>query len=173
MTEFEFTLAINGNLDDHKLDRLFEAGLGDASFVGTTGPVYATLHRKASSLVAAVLSAVRQIESVEGLRVEGLDADDLVSMAEIADRLGRSRESVRLLIAGERGAGGFPAPVVGLRDRTKLWQWTEVAEWIHQNLHLEVDPGTSVAPTINAALALRRGESKLSEQERRALLELV
>jgi hypothetical protein len=57
------------------------------------------------------LAAVDQVESIQGLRVMRVEPDDIVTMAEIADRSDRTRESVRLLIAGQRGPGGFPRPM--------------------------------------------------------------
>lgn len=57
-----------------------------------------------------------------------VEPDDLVTMSEIAERRGRSRESVRVLVAGRRGRGDFPAPVSHLRSRSRLWRWPEVAE---------------------------------------------
>ncbi|MFZ0214667.1 MAG: hypothetical protein WAM30_01880 [Candidatus Dormiibacterota bacterium] len=179
MTEYEFTLAITGRLNEDKIDALFEAGCGDASFVGDeTGPSYATFHREAPTLFEAAMSAVRQIESVEGLQVAAIDPNDLVSMPEIAQRLRRTHESVRLLIKGERGPGHFPPPVVKLRGRTRLWSWTDVAVWARFNLpqlgELPVDVGSMVVPSaINAALVLRRDEAFLSAEERKRLLELV
>ncbi|HEY1714053.1 MAG TPA: hypothetical protein VGG07_14195 [Solirubrobacteraceae bacterium] len=178
MGEYDFTLAIEGDLDYETLDALFEAGLGDADFVGEHSPVYATFHREAPSFFDAVMGAIGQIESVRGprghLQVATLDADDLVTMAEIADRLGRSRESVRLLVAGARGPGGFPPPALQLRDRTKLWLWSEVVPWANTALHAHLEAGPAdVAPTVNAALRMRRGEARLSADQRDQLRRLV
>lgn len=175
VAQYEFTLAMEGRLDYEVLDRLYEAGCGDMTFSGgVRGPAYVDVTREASSFVEAVISAVRDIEKVPGLRVTALDADELVSLAEIADRLGRTHESVRLLAAGKRGPGGFPPPVLRLRDRTRLWLWAEVAEWANRVLSTQLDAGVApLAPVVNAALRLRRGETLLSESDRRALMELL
>src|SRR2546421_12108140 len=109
MPEFDFTLAIEGGLTPNRVDALFEMGCDDMTFQGTDiGPGYVEVSRNARSFFEAVVSAIRDVEKVDGLLVEAIDAGGLVTMAEIADRLGRSRESVRLLISGGRGPGGFP-----------------------------------------------------------------
>jgi hypothetical protein len=58
-----------------------------------------------------------------------VEPDELVSASAIARRLGRTRQSVALLIAGRRGPGGFPTPALWVDGATRLWRWTEVAEW--------------------------------------------
>ena len=58
-----------------------------------------------------------------------VEPDDLVTQAEIAERLGRSSESVRLLASGQRGDGTFPAPAARTTSRGSLWRWSQVARW--------------------------------------------
>nr|MDT0664826.1 helix-turn-helix transcriptional regulator [Micromonospora sp. DSM 115978] len=55
--------------------------------------------------------------------------DDWLTAAEIADRTGRSRQNVSQLVRGDRGPGGFPAPVVRRGARSPLWSWDEVRRW--------------------------------------------
>jgi hypothetical protein len=111
-------------------DQLFEAGCDDAMF-GTRGAIpYADFDREAPSFVKAVISAMSDLENaIPGLSVVRIEPDDLVSIASIAERTGRTNESVRLLIEGRRGRGGFPGPVAVVDKRTRLWSWIEVADW--------------------------------------------
>lgn len=102
------------------------------------------------------------------LRVE---PDALVTMSEIADRLGRSRESVRLLVAGVRGAGDFPPPISHLRTRNRLWRWSEVAAWAGV-LTDEQSAEAALLAAVNAALELRRVAPTLPKRERALLAEL-
>jgi len=60
--------------------------------------------------------------------VTAIASDDPVSLRDIADRIGRTYESVRLLAAGKRGPGGFPAPLAG--GQWALYSWTEVSAWL-------------------------------------------
>jgi hypothetical protein len=66
-----------------------------------------------------VLSAIRDIELVSGLRVVEVERQEFVSLTDIAWRLGRTPESVRLLATGRRGPGAFPSPAVR-RRRSQL-----------------------------------------------------
>ena len=128
MSEHEFTLVIEGDLSDEGVVRaLFEAGCDDATFGVIGGVGYGEFIRAAPSFSEAVLSAVHQVESVPSLRVRRVEPDDIVTMAEIAERLDRTRESVRLLIAGRRGPGGFPPPVSHGRERGRRWRWVALS----------------------------------------------
>jgi predicted DNA-binding transcriptional regulator AlpA len=118
-------------------------------------------------------SAIEQVESVPGVRVARLEPDDLVTMSEIAQRLGRSRESVRLLVSGERGPGGFPPPVSHLKARTRLWRWSEVAAWAERDDQpIDLSAATAIA-AINAALTLRTALAEMAPSERRLVTSLV
>jgi predicted DNA-binding transcriptional regulator AlpA len=174
MRDYEFTLVIEGDLDDDRvLDSLFEAGCDDATFGQVDGVGYGDFTREARDFGDALGSAIAQVEAVPGLRVLRVEPDDLVTLTEIAQRLGRSREGVRLLISGARGPGGFPAPVSHLKARSRLWRWSEVAAWAHHH-DQQVDPGTASAiAAINAALTLRETVRDLAPAERELVSSLV
>ena len=171
MPEHNFTLVISGPAED-KLDELFEAGCDDAMFGVVDGAPYAEFDREAPTLREAVASAIRDIESVENLRVDRIEPDDLVTASEIAERLGRTRESVRLLISGERGPGGFPAPVSHLRDRNRLWRWTDVARWAGRVEKEQLYDAVFMA-AMNAVLEWRRQRGHLEDRDREIVEELV
>jgi predicted DNA-binding transcriptional regulator AlpA len=174
VSEHEFSLVISGNLENEEiLNALFEAGCSDATFGQVDGVGYSDFVREAPSFGQAVRSAIEQVESVPGLRVARVEPDDLVTMSEIAERLGRSRESVRLLISGARGPGGFPPPVSHLKARSRLWRWSEVAAWAKRH-DQRVDPGAASAiAAINAALTLRDMAEDLAPTERELVSSLV
>ncbi len=169
MPEYTFTLIVDGEPD---LDALYEAGCDDATFGEVDGVHYGEFAREAPSLVEAVLSALRDVESAGELRALRVEPEDLVTAAEIAARLGRSRESVRLLIAGRRGSGDFPSAVSHLRSRNRLWRWSDVAAWAGR-LTPEQEHEARLLATVNAALELRNQSRALPEAERRALSALV
>ena len=110
MGEHNFTLTIQGTYSDAVLDALFEAGCDDATISHKGDLLFAEFDREADSLLDAVVSAIGDVESVDGPAALHVDPDDLVWASEIAERLGRTRQSVDLLIKGQRGPGGFPAP---------------------------------------------------------------
>lgn len=168
--EHEFTLVLQGEgvLQPTNLDAWFEAGCDDATFGEVDGIGFADFTRASPSAPAAILSAIEQIESaVPTVRVIRVEPDDLVSASDIAARLGRSRESVRLLIAGERGPGGFPAPISHLKARGRLWRWAEVAGWARHALDAQLpDAETPIfIAALNDALDLRRLSSELEARE--------
>ena len=164
MAEHSFTLILSGDVDTH-LDELFDAGCDDATFGAVDGVAYADFDREAPSHAEAIASALAAVETVPGLRVLRIEPDDLVTMSEIAEKLGRTRESVRLLIAGERGAGGFPAPVSHLRTRNRLWRWSEVAAWAGTTDVVTQMQARTVA-ALNAALELRASTTHLPPDAR-------
>lgn len=126
MALYEFTAVLDRPPADEDLDRLFEAGLDDTTPETRSGRGVLAVAREAPSLSLAIVSIVDDADRA-GFRVIGLDDDDLVSLRSIAERLGRSYESVRLLANGKRGPGGFPAALSG--DGWALYSWAEVADW--------------------------------------------
>lgn len=173
MSEYEFTLVIHGGLDDAVVDALFEAGCDDATLGEVDGVAYADFIREAPSFGDALRSSIEQVESVPGLTVSRVEPDDFVTLSEIAQRLARSRESVRLLASGERGPGDFPPPVSHLRARTRLWRWSEVAAWTKRHDQpIDLSAATAIA-AINAALTLRQTVGQLAPTERKLVTSLV
>lgn len=177
MTEHHFTLIIDGDVDAH-IDELFAAGCDDATFGSIDNTQYAEFDREADSPAHAIITAINDVESVKGLRVTRVEPNELVTISEIAARLGRSRESVRLLATGQRGAGAragqraFPAPVSHLRTRNKLWRWTDIAAWDGRLSPADV-AASRVLIAANAALELRNQFSELPGDTARELADLA
>jgi predicted DNA-binding transcriptional regulator AlpA len=173
VSEYEFTLILNDSLDDATVDELFEAGCDDATLGEVEGLAYADFIRQAPSLGDAIRSAIDQVESVPGVTVARVEPDDLVTLSEIAQRLGRSRESVRLLAAGKRGSGDFPRPMSHFRARTRLWRWSEVAAWAQRHDQpIDIHSASAIA-AINSALNLRKTLGDLTPAERKLVTSLV
>lgn len=173
---YTFTLLLRGANPLEHLDALYESGCDDAVFGERDGVFFAEFDREAASLADAVSSAVQQVESaVPNLRVARVEPDDLVNASAIAARLGRTRESVRLLIEHQRGPGDFPPPVCWLNAKTRLWRWSDVAQWFTQTLGertADTDEATFVA-ALNAALELRNSLRYLSEPRAREIVARV
>lgn len=165
--EHVFTLIIEGRIDDADVvDSLFEAGCDDATFGSIDGVGFGDFHRRARSFLQAASTAIHQVDSVPGLQVVRVESEDLVTMAEIARRLHRSRESIRLLAADARRPGEFPPPVARIRSRSPRWRWVDVATWAEGALG-QADPDAGLIASINAALEIRRRRSDLGSRERR------
>ena len=163
-----FTLIVDGPdlQDDALIDKFFEAGCDDAAIGRIDGIQYVDFDREAVSLDEAVLSAVTDVERVEGVSVVRAADAGLVFMTDIASRIGRSRESVRLLITGARGPGGFPAPVTDPRSRYRLWRWSDVTHWLTAQLGEADFPDDRFLTALNASLELRRHRSELNPSSR-------
>ena len=160
MNTYDFTLIVEGTdfLDDDIVNAVYEAGCDDATVGVSVGVPCADFAREAPSLEEAALSAIADIESVDGIEVIRIADAGLVSIADIAERTGRTRESVRLLVEGKRGPGGFPAPVTDPRRRRhRLWYWPEVARWLESTGIGRADGDREqILAAINAWLELRR-----------------
>ncbi len=154
MTSFAFRIRLHDPLSDEDADRLFEAF--DEEVAVEEGPRghFVGFQREAPSFLDAALDAIEEVIALglEPLAVE----DELVSMADIAERMGRSRQSVSMLVNGKRGPGGFPRPVAG-NVRSPLWHWADIASWFQNSAgDQEVfEDRTRTIASINGALANR------------------
>ncbi len=172
MKTFVFTLIIETVpvLTEQLEDALFEAGCDDALLSFRNGIAYLDFDRESESLEKAVLSAIIQVENT-GLKlsVKRVEPSDLVTSAEIARRLKRSRQSIQQLISGSRGGGNFPLPVAGITTKTMLWSWKEVISWLIERGKISDESIYEDAKTlkrINESLAVRKNEIELKSIKR-------
>jgi predicted DNA-binding transcriptional regulator AlpA len=155
MPEHHFELTIRGELTDARLDALVDAGCDDATFSTKGELTFADFTREAPTMLAAIISAIAAIETVDDLEVLNVDPDELVWASEIAERTGRTRQSVDQLIKAQRGPGGFPIPATHA-TRNPLWRWSEVETWFAAYEGRQPDTEhTAVIGAINGALQAR------------------
>ncbi|HEU5118948.1 MAG TPA: hypothetical protein VFT74_20325 [Isosphaeraceae bacterium] len=173
---FEFTLILSPlpeDLTDEQLGRLYESGCDDALIGRTAGVWHAVFGRESSSFAEAVVSAIKSVEGADvGLTVEWVDTDDVeVSTGQIAERLGVSRETVRLWATGKDGPTGFPPPVA-IVGRTPVYRWPDVAAWLRDHrggqarvrgIRLDDNPDMTFIEYLNTRLRLRRLAARISE----------
>jgi hypothetical protein len=160
MTEQEHTFALLvAGLDvedDAHCDAYFSAGLDDSMLEDRDGLALATFFRTADSPASALASAIADIErGVPGATVLRID-EQLMNLNDLADRLGRTTESVRLLATAARGPGGFPPPAGIVGKGVRVWRWTEVRPWLLQ--HGIADPDVlpeTLPPALIAATNLQ------------------
>ncbi|MER6991185.1 hypothetical protein ABT337_16575 [Saccharopolyspora hirsuta] len=170
MRNHEFTLILDREPDDAGLDALFEAGCDDGTVEIQTGVTLVHFTRDAPSLGRALVTAIQDCERA-GFRVEGVQSDDLVPLRTIAERLGRTYESVRLLATARRGPGGFPAPLSS--EGWSLYSWSQVADW--STRYLDARPAVNAFEIeIAATDHLVRARNMLQDNaERDELLKLL
>ena len=176
MPNHHFTLIVDGRdmQEEEVINALFESGCDDGTVGCADAVQFVVFDRQADSLDQAVMSAVKDIERIQGLEVVRVADAGLVSIADIASRTGRTRESVRLLISGARGPGSFPVPVTDPRSRYRLWHWLEVERWLTAYLHQETDfRNEQLLTAINASLEFRHHASKLDAHLRNSMQALA
>lgn len=164
MNTYTFTVVLDREPAEDEFDTLFQAGLDDGAFGIEQGLPIAEFDRKASTMADAIASAVRSLDAV-GLTALRVVDHDLVTLADIATRIGQSRESVRRYATGDRGPGGFPPPVDPQREGTVFYRWSEVAPWVRQKLRIDV-PGSDPALVVaNLVLQARQHRNKVAHMD--------
>jgi hypothetical protein len=155
--EHEFILILSNvpALTPEIENALFEAGCDDGTVGMQFGRMAIDFTRSAPTLKDAILSAIRDVQKAKiGARIDRVHNCDLVTQAEIARRISRTRQLVHQYINGTRGPGGFPAPTCEITDNVPLWQWCEVASWLGENDMITEDVVRAARDTemINAVL---------------------
>jgi hypothetical protein len=173
MARTRFSLIIRGvdALEPEHIDALYAAGCDDAVFGTRDGAFFADFARDVDSLPAALAAAMESVETaVPGAQVVRVTPDDLVNLTEIAARTGRTKESVRLYSEGRRGPGGFPAPVVWVAGKHRIWQWSDIVQWWTNALGeaRDDDESAQFIAALNGALEVRWRGAQLSDPEERA-----
>lgn len=159
MKMHEFTIIASG-LDpeaDGFEDRFFEAGCDDATLSFQKGVIIIEFCREAVSFSKAVGSAYEAVLRA-GASVERIEPDYLVSLSEIAERSGKTRQAISLYTKGERD-GGFPPPVARVTSRHPLYDWEEVAEWLVERDALPKEELVRARIVKEANLHLETGEA--------------
>jgi hypothetical protein len=179
MREHTFTLrflAPGRTLEDLSID-LYDR-IDDASLEGPDqdGSFLYEFDRRAASLPDALATALSELTSaLPEATIIRVHEYDLASMSDIAARAGRTPESVRLLVNGKRGPGGFPPAAGDLGGRMKIWRWADVAQWFEQALE-EPLPDTSDSAFLQAfndALEIRRLVGRLGKTQRQAVAQAL
>lgn len=132
--EYDFALILEGitDLEQKTMDAFYEAGCDDATFSVRYGRVFAEFSREAESYKDAVLSAISDVRR-GGAEVLRVNECDLVTPADVARRIGRSKELVSQYISGGRGPRNFPPPECFLAEDKPLWMWCAVSYWLVEN----------------------------------------
>jgi hypothetical protein len=151
VSRFDVEVVLEGtDLPDDVLDRLFDT-LPDAlpSFMNgvakVTAPVDADDPETAALWLIATLR--RLLPDARPVRL----GQDLVSISGIAERIGRTRESVRLLVHGSRGPGNFPPAVGAVGDGIRVWPWAVVVDWFRDDLGVDLGE-RGIPPEVAAAV---------------------
>lgn len=141
------------DLTDDVLETLF-SNVEDVVPSWVNGALKVTAPVKATDDQTAALRLIEAVEvALPHVSVTRLD-QDLVSIADIAERTSRSRESVRLLVDGKRGPGEFPIPIGTVGDAIRVWPWDAVLTWFRDKHHEDLGE-RSVSPETAALIDAR------------------
>ena len=132
----------------------FHAGCDDAIIRVERGALILSFDREAVSFSAALESAMSDVRTA-GAKVVRIEPDNLVTMADVAKRLDRSRSAVSQYVAGTRRER-FPAPVVRVTAENPLWDWVQVLEWLAR----ERDPSVTDDMLAQARAIKRASETR-------------
>ena len=156
----------------HSSRSAISAALPGAAFREAAGVTTVTARIVALGPAAAVSRLEERVIKAVPAAVPVRIDQDLVSVSDIARRTGRSRESVRLLVDGKRGPGGFPAPLGVVGEGTRVWPWSVVLEWLCQALGVDLgERGVlpEAAALLDASFAARRSPELASALGHRRL----
>jgi len=174
--EHDFTLVLTGitDLTPEVQNALFESGCDDATLSLRCGRPFITFSRLAPTLKYALLTAINDVKKANiGVEVLRVDICNLVTQAEIAKRLGCSRQLVHQYIGGKRGPGGFPPPVCNISDvaESPLWYWCEVAYWLYEGnmISEEALDEAQIVSLINDVLELNHQKQLAPELTKEVL----
>jgi hypothetical protein len=155
VTVFRLNIVFSGvDFDD---DEVFDAlaELPNVTWRSQGRYSFATAAVEAPSALKAADLVTRQITklvpSAHPIRLD----DDLVSIPDVAGRVGVTREAVRNWANGTRH-GNFPLPRGVVGDGIKVWAWSDVSRWLRDNLALgdvEEFPTEHDVALINALFA--------------------
>ncbi|MFG2056900.1 hypothetical protein ACGFI9_23050 [Micromonospora sp. NPDC048930] len=133
-----------GNIDLHDPHVLSRIGavdpLCEVSWESVDGRTLAVIYCDDHDPISHVVTIARRItHAIPEAHVDGID-QDLVSVSDIARRVGMTREAVRLWVKGQRGPGGFPSALGsvggGERGSTQIWSWPSVNAWLDEHFGL-------------------------------------
>lgn len=168
---YQFTLILR-NVDENTPgleDALYKAGCDDALINYRNGTVYLDFDRIGSSFKQTVVESIRAVESSSIKAVViNVAPENLVTESEIAKRLNKKRQIVSLWVKGERRkSNSFPKPIMKLSDRSPLWKWSEVCDWLYLNqiiLDKTMVEQALFIEDLNASLEGRNANMKLREE---------
>lgn len=134
LTCYYFVLVLRNVNEDTPgiIDALYEAGCDDAMVGSRNGILSLDFDREAACLEDAIMSAIHDIENSTQAKVDHLEGS-LVTLSEIAEKTGFTKQAISLFIKGQRGAGMFPVPFAGINSTSPIWRWSEVLQWLFVN----------------------------------------
>lgn len=166
MKEYDFALVASyaQSIDESVLlqlaDAIYQAGCDDSTVMSKGNTIIIEFDREAQSYEGAVVSAIQDLNKVEGLTVKSVDAGQYVGLSDAAELSELTRSALSKFAKGDRGDGSFPSPYLRVASKTPLYDWSEIALWLEERGLVEqgIAKNARVTSHINMALKLRDGE---------------
>lgn len=174
MKEHRFTLIFDVSSApgdaDHHVEALGAGGCDDAIVgVGKTGRLALAFDREAETARSAVLSAMADVRKAIPEAVLTEATPDLVSVTEVAEIVGRSRQNIRKLIL----SCAAPAPAPAHQGNPSLWHLADLLVWLRNQRSYHVqDELIDLAQTnmqLNIAVSVRNADRSIRD-DMKALL---
>ena len=166
---FELTFRLprpDADGDDYA-DALYEAGCDDAGMAtGRRGIIGLEFARRAPSAEDAFRTAVDDVrKAIRGAELVEV-APDLVSLTDLADIVGCSRQNMRKYAAGQMRSIRAVFPDPAFTGSPSLWHLAEVGMWLAQ--HTDLRPAPEV---IEMSKVTARENARLQQLRVRRVLE--
>ncbi len=166
MKEYDFALIATSekNVDAELIiqiaNHLFDVGADDCTVSSSGNALVIEFDRESESYKDAVISAIKQVQSINGFTVKSVDAGQYVGLSDAAELSDLTRSALSKYSKGERGDGLFPTPYLRVNSKAPLYDWSEIATWLHAKnlLSSELVENAKFTSTINTALKLKNGE---------------
>ncbi len=115
--------------------------------------------------------AIKELEYVEGISIESADTCSILSISDISEVTGVHRATLSRYAAGQRGPGGFPAPVYKGATQSPVYEFHAVAEWLFARKVVDssIVEWAAAARDVSEALRYRQ----LSPAQRDTISELA
>lgn len=168
MTVYEFSIIASGldpAADDFEA-RFYDGGCDDALVSFQKGHIIVDFAREAATVDEAIASAIENVMAV-GATVDRIEPDPLVSLSDIAERVGVTRQAVTMYAKGARGEN-FPAPSVKVTDDRPLWSWPSVAEWFFARGQLPEEALIEAIVVKEANDAIASGDKSIGARLKRS-----
>lgn len=175
MRTWDFSLILSGidAGEDGGFDALWGA-CADEPLIGTYDGVSEVLFsREAETVEDAVLSAIDDVERINGVRVVGLRDESLWTLKDIAEHSGRSATEILQLIHAADDTR-FPPHLSDSAEPDPLWRAQEVIDWFreHQGESLK-HPAAAVFTALADTLHARTSCGKLDSEQQRRIVGLL
>lgn len=175
MRAWDFSLILSGiEADsDDGFDSLWSA-CADEPLIGTyDGFSEVLFSREAETVEDAVLSAIDDVERINGVRVVGLRDESFWTLGDIAERSGRSPAELRRLIDGA-GETAFPQHLSDPAEADPLWRAQDVIDWFreHEGESL-THPAAAVFKALADTLHAHTSCGQLDSEQQRRIVALL